>query len=278
MDNKALKTSLIVSAVCLVIALIALSAVTYAWFTFDPYTNVTPMEGRISKGDANLLISDKPTSGFGKSCRLVPEHMGQALYPVSTETLDKFFAAVYQEEGVSKRFTELTRDSGWDPSDYLIHGKVYLKATGGGTNVYFDRPPLDFGTNAQWLAAGRLGLKITGADNKTAVFIFNLDDMGNTAGAEEKATIDPPAGQRDKALVIRSVDAQGIPGFAEDPAQSLNPCILGNTGAKPLLSLKAEEVATVEYWLYLEGCDVNCINPVQSKDITLQFGFAGNAA
>ena len=42
------------------------------------------------------------------------------------------------------------------------------------------------------------------------------------------------------------------------------------------MTLKAEEVATVEYWLYLEGCDPNCYNPVQSKDIALQLGFAGD--
>ena len=66
------------------------------------------------------------------------------------------------------------------------------------------------------------------------------------------------------------------PAFADDPATGLNGCIHGNAGAKALMTLKAEEVATVEYWLYLEGCDPNCYNPVQSKDIALQLGFAGD--
>ena len=276
MKHKGLKTSLMLSILCLLVAVIALGAVTYAWFTFDPYTNVTPMEGKISGGEANLLISDKPTTGFAKSCVLVPEHMASALSPISTENLTDFFVSTYQEEGISKRFSQVSKDGGWKPEKYLIHGTVYLKSAGGGANVYFDKPPLDVGSDAQWLAAGRLGLKITGATAGSGTYIFSLDDLGSTSGAESRATIAPPAGQANQALVIRSVNAAGEPAFADDPATGLNGCIHGAAGAKALMTLKAEEVATVEYWLYLEGCDPNCYNPVQSKDIALQLGFAGD--
>ena len=46
-------------------------------------------------------------------------------------------------------------------------------------------------------------------------------------------------------------------------------------GTQRLCALAADEVGTVEYWLWLEGCDENCINVVQSRDVALQFGFAG---
>ena len=276
MEHKGLKTSLALSVICLLAAIIALGAVTYAWFTFDPYTNVTPMEGKISGGSANLLISDKPTTGFAKSCPLVPEHMAAALVPISTENLTDFFVSAYQEDGVSKLFSQVSRDSGWKPEKYLIHGTVYLKSTGGGADVYFDKTTLDVGSDTQWLAAGRLGLKITGASAGSGTYIFNLDDLGSTSGAAARTTIAPPAGQANQALVIRGVSASGEPTFADDPAVGLNGCIQGSTGAKALMTLKAEEVATVEYWLYLEGCDPNCYNPVQSKDLALQLGFAGD--
>lgn len=132
MKHKGLKTSLMLSILCLLVAVIALGAVTYAWFTFDPYTNVTPMEGKISGGEANLLISDKPTTGFAKSCVLVPEHMAGALSPISTENLTDFFVSTYQEEGISKRFSQVSKAPGWKPEKYLIHGTVYLKSAGGG--------------------------------------------------------------------------------------------------------------------------------------------------
>jgi hypothetical protein len=34
-------------------------------------------------------------------------------------------------------------------------------------------------------------------------------------------------------------------------------------------------VASVEYWLYLEGCDEQCFNPVQNKDAGLMLAFVG---
>ena len=34
-------------------------------------------------------------------------------------------------------------------------------------------------------------------------------------------------------------------------------------------------MATVEYWLYLEGCDEQCVNAVQSRASEIQLGFAG---
>lgn len=39
--------------------------------------------------------------------------------------------------------------------------------------------------------------------------------------------------------------------------------------------LNADEVASVEYWLYLEGCDEQCSNPVQNRDSEIQLAFAG---
>ena len=44
------------------------------------------------------------------------------------------------------------------------------------------------------------------------------------------------------------------------------------------MELNADEVAAVEYWLYLEGCDDHCSNPVQSRDVTLVLGFEGQKA
>ena len=37
-----------------------------------------------------------------------------------------------------------------------------------------------------------------------------------------------------------------------------------NAGSQSLLTLEKDEVASVEYWLYLEGCDEQCYDPVQN--------------
>ena len=48
-----------------------------------------------------------------------------------------------------------------------------------------------------------------------------------------------------------------------------------NAGKQLLVSLEKDEVASVEYWLYLEGCDEQCTNPVQNKNSEIQLAFAG---
>lgn len=50
------------------------------------------------------------------------------------------------------------------------------------------------------------------------------------------------------------------------------------SGAQPLFTLGANEVASVRYFVYMEGCDANCITEAQSKNFTLQFAFAGAKA
>ena len=45
--------------------------------------------------------------------------------------------------------------------------------------------------------------------------------------------------------------------------------------ARCLVQLDADEVASVEYWLYLEGCDEQCSNPVQNRTSEIQLAFAG---
>ena len=46
-------------------------------------------------------------------------------------------------------------------------------------------------------------------------------------------------------------------------------------GANELFSLDADEIASVEYWLYLEGCDEQCVNQVQNIDSNIRLAFAG---
>lgn len=48
-----------------------------------------------------------------------------------------------------------------------------------------------------------------------------------------------------------------------------------SAGSETVVELNADEVAAVEYWLYLEGCDEQCINAVQSRSSEIQFAFVG---
>ena len=265
MKRRKLRTALLLTALSLVVLAAALGVSTYAWFTFDPYTNVTPLEGQIADGDTNLLIAASPDGPFDKQCALQPTDLPAELRPVSTADLSQFYAATSQDkEGYSITFRNVT---GRTP-EYLIHGTVYLQCVGGGCDVYFQSPPLYLGADGQVLAAGRLGLKITGGTGAVQTYLFRLDALGNTAGAASRQTV------REKDVVVGGLHGMAA-AFTRDPAVPVEGYFI-NTGRRtPLCSLEPDEIAAVEYWVYLEGCDPECCNPVQSRDLALQLGFAG---
>ena len=258
--------TLIITLITLAALLIAFTTATYAWFQFDPYTNVTPMEGRISEGETILLISESQEGPFERRCTLNPSEMAEELKPVSTGNLTQFYTATTQDrEGYSIAFRDVTASV----DEWLIHGTVYLQCIGEGCDVYLQQPALDLGDDPQVLAAGRLGLRITGISGASETFLFRLDSLGSTAGVPQRQTV------RAENAVVGGITA-GAPQFEQDPSSLIGEYLLGSEGAKPLYTMQPSEIAAVEYWLYLEGCDPECSNPVQSRDVILQLGFAGN--
>jgi len=254
--------------------LVTLTAATYAWFSFVPYTNVTPMTGAVGGGDGSLLISNRPDGVFDVTCDLILSSNTQTLQPLSTADLQSFYTATAQTPaGVSVKFA--SADSIVDTS--TIHGTVYLKSEGASHDVYLDRPGIFFGGDAQALASLRLGLRITSV-NGTYTHIFALDDAGNTSGAGQRLTVET------SGTVVSSIGSSGDAVLVQDPAVQLGRYWAERTedqitpGQEALCRLALDETASVEYWLYLEGCDINCINDVQSRDLALQLAFSGVSA
>ncbi|MBO7339583.1 MAG: hypothetical protein J6U66_05895, partial [Lachnospiraceae bacterium] len=86
-------------------------------------------------------------------------------------------------------------------------------------------------------------------------------------------------------VVVGSINADGTPNYVPDPSRGLSDyfAVIGaerlpRAGRKALCTISTNEVATVEYWLYLEGCDENCNNSVQEKEASIQLSFAGVTA
>ncbi len=270
MNFKSLRQTAFLSIIAALIALSVLSAATFAWFTFSNDTNVTPISGTVSRGDGSLLISAAPGGPFDVTCVLPLESSASALYPLSTADLNSFYGPAAQSNGIVTSYIDLSGAV----NARALHGRVYLKAETVGSDVYFWADSLSFGADAQALAALRLGLRITTAAG-TQSYIFRLDEFGNTALAEAQRTT------AEANVVVAGIGADGRPVYAADPAALTAPYRAAVTGEdvlpgeRMLCTLAADEVGSVEYWLWLEGCDDNCINTVQSRDVTLQLGFAG---
>ena len=274
MEKKKLYKTAYMAVIWMVILLVILVGATYAWFTFNPATNVTPISSTISNGDTQLLISNNPNGGFAEKCTLVLDGTVESLIPLSTADLSGFYRAKAQNrDGISILFAEANEQI----NSSTMHGKVYLKCENDDCDVYFYRSGLELGGDAQTLAALRLGMKIS-TINGNHTYIFSLDSLGNTAAAAGRQTM------AESGKVVSSVDRNGTASFVTDPAESIGSYMAVEQGAndrkpgkgeKALCTLKTDEVASVEYWLYLEGCDNNCIGEVQSKNGGLQLAFAG---
>ena len=273
--GKYYRTQILFGVVTLLAAVLALSSATYAWFTFSSDTNVEPLEGGIGYGDGNLLIANAPEGPFSDYCELNTLGNDVLLQPLSTADLSDFYVAREQNRsGISTGFARAEKVTA-----SAVCGSLYLKSEQGGSAVYLNRNALDFGNDAQALASMRLGLVIT-TQNATRTHIFTLDGLGDTANAEARQTIEQPG------AVVAAVDAAGRPDFVSDPAADIDRyCAQGTDdpeeagpGEDMLCILAADEVARVDYYLYLEGCDEHCINAVQGRSLALALGFTGISA
>ena len=239
-------------------------------------TNVTPMGGTVSSGDTVLYIGIEKTGPFDKTCELKLEDDPDALQPVSTIDLEHFYEGTAQtKEGITVLYQDVTEKAG----DYVMHGTVYLQCLYAPCNVYFNREELELGAEAQMLEAMRLGMKITTAEG-TEIMIFKLDDLGGAGNVRSAQTTERTG------VVVSGIAENGVPVYENDPATAIGAYMAQKTGSeneyKPgasmLMSLQADEVASVEYWLYLEGCDEQCINEVQKIDSEVRLAFAGVAS
>lgn len=273
-DVKQLRRSFYMALLWLLLIMVVAVGATYAWFSGAgrASTYVTPTGGTVSEGDTSLLISRNHGGPFDKKCEL-PSFQTDTLKPLSTADLKHFYKATTQnKKGISVLFTNadgrVEKDS--------VHGTVYLKCENASCDVYFNKKQLKLGSNAQALAAMRLGLRITSKAG-TVINVFKLDGLGSSSGVKSKATI------ARRNAVVSSAGTGGKPVFVTDPGKSINSYMAQagandkeyNRGTNALARLAAGEVATVEYWLYLEGCDEQCYNPVQNISSEIQLAFAG---
>ncbi len=272
-EKKSLKRASMMNLLWLLIALVALGGVTYAWFNFNNETNIEPNQGStVSYGEESLLISTTEGGSFNTQCTLMPQSNGGDLRPMSTDSLKKFYSAVGQDSnGISVLFQETTNKV----NSWTIHGSLYLNVKGGtrDMDVYLFKEKLNFGNNLQALSAMRLGIKPQGGNH----IIFKLDDMADTSGAAQRRTTP-------KTDVVVSSITNGGANYVADKSSNISDYSAKATGAedkfpkagpRKLCTVGNGQVVKVEYWLYLEGCDINTINDVQNKDVKLQLSFAG---
>lgn len=277
--KKQLPLQALLSIIALLLLLISITVGTFAWFTFRTDVNVEPIAGTVGKTDGSLLISAKAEGPFDKECELPAHCPATGLKPISTADLRHFYTAAAQNsEDRVVRF----RNADQMVDDCAIHGHVYLKATKESTNVYLNRGGLFFGSDIQALASMRLGLIVTVPGDAPKTFLFRLDDMADVSQAAAQMTI----ADEYRGMVVGSAQGDSV-NMTPDPAAALSRYWAVLSGPEeepaasvgtPMFALEPEVVADVEFWLYLEGCDIHCqnlVNGVQNRDAALSLAFYG---
>ncbi len=259
------------AALWLVLLALALVAATYAWFSNTRSTNVTPTAHTVSSSGSDLLIGASESGPFDTTCSLAASD--KTLYPVSTADLSSFWRATFQNvAGITTDYANCTASI----DDYALTGSVWLKGGAEALSVYLFESGMSVASDPQLLASLRLGLVFEGSTG-TQTYIFTCDDLGSTAGATATRT----TAQDD--VVVSGSSAWS---YGDDPALSMSTRTMEGSESSPtvasdaqaLYQLAANEVVRVRYFVYMEGCDANCIDEAQAKDVTLQLAFAATAA
>lgn len=263
---------MVAAAAWMLVLVAALSAATYAWFSNSRYTNVTPVAHTVSDESSDLQIGLSANGPWDTTATLAAAD--KTLYPISTSDLARFWRGTFQNAaGITTDYADCTAQL----DGYALSGTLYLKGGDSALNVYLYPGQMSVTSDPQLLAALRLGLVIT-TQSGTQTHIFTCDDLGSTAGATSRRTT-----AQDGVAV-----AAGASGwtYTADPARSISAYSMDGTGdtptaragATPICTLAANEVASVRYVVYMEGCDANCIDEAQARDVVLQLAFAAAKA
>ena len=246
---------MVAAAAWMLVLVAALSAATYAWFSNSRYTNVTPVAHTVSDEGSDLQIGLSANGPWDTTATLADAD--KTLYPISTSDLSRFWRGTFQNAaGITTDYADCTAQL----DDYALSGTLYLKGGDSALNVYLHPGQMSVTSDPQLLAALRLGLVIT-TQSGTQTHIFTCDDLGSTAGASGWTYTADPA---------RAISAYSMDGTGDTPT--------ARAGATPICTLAANEVAGVHYVVYMEGCDANCIDEAQARDVVLQLAFAAAKA
>lgn len=269
--------------VTLLAMLLACSAATYAWFSSNRTVGTDRVSGRTGTDSVELLLSETGGEAFDGafSADIVQVNRtdSQSLRPVSTADLKTFVCSPRTEGDMAAYFQVVEAENGY------YHGRVYLRAAAEGQDtdarmaLYLDQDSGSGGAVVQavsgnLLHAARLGLTFDG-DNAV---IFSLSDTENESSEQVRNTVLGGTLLGDgQVLGYQDGAVKGVP----DPAVSLSEYTISmekdmvRLPKEPLVYLELNRTYAVDIYFYLEGCDPDCSDSIQSDAADLHLSFYG---
>lgn len=277
MSTNALKKSTFVALLSILLMLVILGSATFAWFSNNSNVGTNTATGKSGTTSLKLLIggdegSLTETTNDAVEITQVNTVELDKLYPVSTANLENFYyATVFDKDGNAVKFVEDENESKY------YHGKLYLKMEGDNIpadatyQLYLDSAESAGGVLGQssdgyLLNASRLGLKFNGGDPIILRFAENgkgdykvntmingqLINEGDVL-SDANSTVSDPS----EDFSVYQLDSENITELPE----------------KALATLKINEVAELDIYFYLEGCDEDCLGSISTNQCELHLAF-----
>lgn len=247
-----MKKTIFLSVILSLVAFITLTISTFAWFTQQNFVFTEMYTAEVNGDEIELLISLSETDEYDVECELIPDNIPKKLLPVSTGDLQHFFKPMKMlKNGVATEYKEI------DKTESVIYGTLFLKANED-CDVYIDEENFDISLTGFVSAGLRLGLEIN-----NEIYIFNLDKGENK---EARITTEK------ENVVVMSAEGKNT-SYVTDPSLPIDDYYL--SGGNKIATLLKDEPTAVRYWIYIEGCDINCVNNIIDKDINIKFAFTG---
>ncbi len=272
--NKTLRKTMISTIAMLVVAIMSLTGVTYAWFTQAEFATVEGMSMTVEAAEGGLQISTDSNSGFKNAVTINSDMTG--IKPVSTVNGDNFFTVEFNPANGDEFKTIATdKTNVWSQILYVKNtGYSAITVDLEGTN--FEDTNEDDTRDASKAAKLAVFVYTTvpaeeeggqATETKTLAFIFSPSDdyKGVKAASDNYFTI--------------SGDTTYL-GNVTNIQQKAVDCTFEVGASQVVGDVLQETVVKIEVVVWVEGQDADCVNQNANSgfNVNLQFNATAKAA
>lgn len=282
---KKWKIQFVIAAVVLLVSLISLVSVTFAWYVYQTGARTSDIHMAVGTGSA-LQISNRYDGEYGNST--VMDEFHGALNPVSTDRIQNGFQKVYGftdgSENQPRLVASLFGES--ETTDYY-KTILYLRVSGDRQNIYLADVGFEDDDEENPISTAiRIGFVVhePGLDGPVQnEFIFAINQADNP-----KAEYNTATGQEGYVLDSTKTDGTTIP--MDRLYTSENYCEYNKSNG--IVTLKENSLVfctlegaqdggygtpvQVDVYIWLEGCDKDCYNNICGKMLKkIALSFAG---
>ncbi|MBQ4569510.1 MAG: hypothetical protein IJA62_05610 [Ruminococcus sp.] len=246
------KSSLISSVALLLVAIVALSGATFAWFSTASLATATGINATTTQG-SNLTISDAKDTGFTQDLVLTGDDVQKEMSPVTTDNLSTWWTAKAEKYNSQKAYGGYTEDKS---------GENYIKKT-----IYVKYDAADGNThNLKLNVAPAVKTVQIDEENTKAIGTLNYYRVAvapSGANDQDITTIDTYTTK----YFANNITAQYPDGYqhAQYTAQQFGEIEIG--------TINANDVYAFDVYVWFEGEDIDCkdTDAVNDIDLVLEF-------